>query len=89
MFSIIQLLEYVTVRTGHELIQKSLLNLALLLPLLVLLVGLLGPLLVDNSLLSISKLSSLLPSQGQGIVRLVPKIRQFRTQRLSILKVGL
>merc|ERR1711862_788866 len=58
--------------TGHELIKKSLFNLALLLPLSVLGLGLLRPLLVDCGLLSIGELSSLLSSKRQSIVGLVP-----------------
>merc|ERR1719483_1967241 len=58
--------------TRSELIQESCFNLALLLPLRILLGGLLGPLLVDDSLLNVRKLGSLLSSQRKSIVRLVP-----------------
>ena len=58
--------------TSHELISQSLLNLGILLPLLVLLLGLLRPLLVEDGLLGIGELGALLPSQGQSIVSLVP-----------------
>ena len=61
-------------RTGHELIKKSLFNLALLLPLSVLGLGLLRPLLVNCGLLSISELGSLLSSKRQSIMGLVPKM---------------
>jgi len=60
--------------TGHKLIKESLLNLALLLSLGVLGLGLLGPLLVNCSLLGISELGTLLSSEWQSVMGLVPKI---------------
>ena len=76
--------EKVAFLTGHELIQKSGLNLALLLPFGVLGGGLLGPLLVDDGLLGVRKLSSLLASKGQSIVGLIPKMMQLRSRALNI-----
>ena len=58
--------------TSHELVSQSLLNLGILLPLLVLLLGLLGPLLVEDGLLGVGELGALLPPQGQSVVSLVP-----------------
>merc|ERR1719278_1509 len=58
--------------TGHELVSEPLLHLGVLLPLLVLLLGVLGPPLVEDGLLGVGELGALLPSQGQGIVSLVP-----------------
>ena len=58
--------------TCLELVSQALLNLGLLLSLLQLLRGLGGPLLVEDSLLSVGQLGSLLPTQGQSIVGLVP-----------------
>ena len=65
--------EYVlTLLAGHELICEPLLHLGVLLPLLVLLLGVLGPLLVEDSLLGVGELGALLATQGQREVRLVP-----------------
>lgn len=47
-------------------------HLSLLLPLGVLPLGLLGPLLVDDSALGLSELSAFLMTEGEGIVSLVP-----------------
>ena len=47
-------------------------HLSLLLPLLVLLLGLLGSLLVDESLLGLAQLRPLLVSEREGVVRLEP-----------------
>merc|ERR1719201_1289415 len=58
--------------TGGELVSQSLVDLGFLLPLCVLLGGGLGPLLVEDGLLSISELGALLTAEGQSIVRLVP-----------------
>merc|ERR1719361_2494470 len=58
--------------TSHELISQSLLDLGVPLSLLVLLLGLLGPLLVEDCLLGVGQLGALLPSQGQSVVSLVP-----------------
>merc|ERR1712098_897479 len=58
--------------TGHELIKKGLFNLALLLSLGILCLSLLRPLLVNDCLLSISQLGSLLSSQGESIMGLIP-----------------
>merc|ERR1719278_142494 len=58
--------------TGHELVSESLLHLGVLLPLLVLLLGVLGPLLVEDGLLGVGELCALLAAQGQREVRLVP-----------------
>jgi len=58
--------------TGHELVQEGLLNLGILLPLRVLLSGLAGPLGVEDLLISLAKLGSLLATKREGIVRLVP-----------------
>merc|ERR1712037_934287 len=57
---------------GLELILESLLDLSLLLPLLVLLLGLLGSLLVDESLLGLAQFRPLLVSEREGVVRLEP-----------------
>jgi len=57
---------------GHELICEPLLHLGVLLPLLVLLLGVLGPLLVEDGLLGVGELGALLATQGQREVRLVP-----------------
>merc|ERR1719385_17927 len=58
--------------TSHELISQSLLDLGVPLSLLVLLLGLLGPLLVEDGLLSICQLGSLLTSKRKSVVGLVP-----------------
>ena len=58
--------------TSHELVLESLLNLGLLLPLLVLLLGLPGPLDIDCLLLGLSELGALLATQREGVVGLVP-----------------
>ena len=76
--------EKVSFLTGHELIQKSGLNLTLLLPFGVLGGGLLGPLLVDDGLLGVRKLSSLLTSKGQSIVGLIPTMKQLGSRALNI-----
>ena len=65
--------------TGHELVQEGLLNLGILLPLRVLLSGLAGPLGVEDLLISLAKLGSLLATKREGIVRLVPGIRTNKT----------
>merc|ERR1719166_709941 len=58
--------------TSHELISEALLDLGIPLSLLVLLLGLLGPLLVEDGLLGVGQLGALLASKGEGVVRLVP-----------------
>ena len=62
--------------TSHELISKTLINLGILLSLLVLLVALGGPLLVEDGLLGVGQLGSLLSSKGQSIVGLIPRKRK-------------
>ena len=47
-------------------------HLSLLLPLIVLLLGLLGPLLVDDGLLSLCELGALLLSKRESVVTLIP-----------------
>merc|ERR1712048_547097 len=58
--------------TSHELISQSLLDLGVPLSLLVLPLGLLGPLLVEDRLLGVGQLRALLTSKGEGVVILVP-----------------
>merc|ERR1719411_2332530 len=58
--------------TSHELISQTLLDLGVPLSLLVLLLGLLGPLLVEDGLLGVCQLGALLTSQGKSVVGLVP-----------------
>merc|ERR1719356_1798304 len=58
--------------TSHELISQSLLDLGVPLSLLVLLLGLLGPLLVKDGLLGVCQLGALLTSQGKSVVGLIP-----------------
>ena len=58
--------EYVlTLLTGHELVSEPLLHLGVLLSLLVLLLGVLGPLLVEDGLLGVGELGALLETKGQ------------------------
>ena len=75
--------------TGHELINQCLFDFAFLLSFSILLGSLLGPFLIDNSFLSISKLSSLLSAEGKSIMSLVPMKRQLDPYGLLILNGGL
>ena len=58
--------------SSDELLLHSGVDLGLLLTLIVLLLGLLGPLLVEDSFLSLGQLGSLSPAEGKGVVSLIP-----------------